>query len=154
MNALRSLNRRRFLQSTGFLALSFPVSLDLAFGAEKSGKLPGSLADNPMLSAWLRINADKSVTLLIGKVELGQGALTAIGQVCADELVVNYDRLRVISGDTALSPNEGTTSGSQTMSDGATAVREASAEGREFLLDLAALKLGQPDPAEFRGLRR
>ena len=144
MNALRSLNRRRFLQSTGFLALSFPVSLDLAFGAEKSGKLPGSLADNPMLSAWLRINADKSVTLLIGKVELGQGALTAIGQVCADELVVNYDRLRVISGDTALSPNEGTTSGSQTMSDGATAVREASAEVREILLDLAALKLGQP----------
>ena len=78
MNALRSLNRRRFLQSTGFLALSFPISLDLAFGAEKSGKLPGSLADNPMLSAWLRINADKSVTLLIGKVELGQGA-EAIG---------------------------------------------------------------------------
>ena len=94
MNALRSLNRRRFLQSTGFLALSFPISLDPAFGAEKSGKLPGSLADNPMLSAWLRINADKSVTLLIGKVELGQGALTAIGQVCADELVVNYDRLQ------------------------------------------------------------
>ena len=77
--------------------------------------------------------ADKTVTLFIGKVELGQGALTALGQICADELGVDYGSLQVISGDTALSPNQGTTSGSQTMSDGGTAVQAAAAEVREIL---------------------
>ncbi len=139
-----SLSRRQLLQTTGFLTLAFSIPVDLTFAADKLAKLPGDLADNPMLSAWLRINADKSVTMLIGKVELGQGALTAIGQICADELVVDYGRLKVISGDTDLSPNEGTTSGSQTMSHGGSAVREASAEVREILLHLAAAKLGQP----------
>src|SRR6185369_7571248 len=55
-----------------------------------------------------------------------------------------YGRLNLISGDTARSPNQGTTSGSQTMSDGGTAVQEASAEVREILFGLAAAKLGQP----------
>lgn len=144
MNALFPMNRRQLLQSTGYLALSFTIPASLAHAADKVAKLPGDLADNPMLSAWLRVNADKSITLLIGKVELGQGSLTAMGQLCADELVVDYSRLKVISGDTAVSPNEGTTSGSQTMSHGGTAVRQASAEVREILLGLAAAKLGQP----------
>jgi CO/xanthine dehydrogenase Mo-binding subunit len=143
MNAIFPLNRRQLLQTTGYLTLAFTIPAIPAFAGDTS-KLPGDLAQNPMLSAWLRINADKSVTLLIGKVELGQGSLTAISQVCAEELGVDFDRLRVISGDTALSPNEGTTSGSQTMSHGGTAVREASAEVREILLGLAATKLGQP----------
>jgi nicotinate dehydrogenase subunit B len=143
MNAPVSINRRRILETSGFLALFFTFPLDLAF-AQEARKLPGDLKNNPMLSSWLRINADKSVTLMIGKVELGQGALTVLGQICADELGVDYGRLNVISGDTALVPNEGTTSGSQTMSDGGTAVQAASAEGRENLLGLAAAKLVQP----------
>ena len=97
-----------------------------------------------MLSSWLSIKSDKTVTLFIGKVELGQGVLTALGQICADELGVDYGRLSVISGDTARSPNQGTTSGSQTMSDGGTAVQAASAEVREILFGLASAKLGQP----------
>ena len=69
--------------------LQFPS--DLAGAAEDAAKLPGDLKDNPMLSAWLRINADKTVTLMIGKVELGQGAVTAVAQVCADELAVDLE---------------------------------------------------------------
>ncbi len=148
MNAPFSMNRRRFLQTTGFLTLSFAIPSELAFAQEAAAPekppLPGSLKDNPMLSAWLRINSDETVTLMIGKVELGQGAVTAIAQVCADELGVNFERLEIISGDTSLTPDEGTTAGSQSMPNGATAVRQASAECREILYGLAAAKLGQP----------
>jgi CO/xanthine dehydrogenase Mo-binding subunit len=96
-----------------------------------------------MLSAWLRINADGTVTLMIGKVELGQGILTAVSQICADELDVNIERVKIISGDTAVVPNEGVTAGSQSMPGCAPAVQQASAEVRQILLGLAATKLGQ-----------
>ncbi len=144
MNAPFSMNRRRLLQTAGFLALSFAIPVDFSRAAEEAAKLPGDLKDNPMLSAWLRINADKTVTLMIGKVELGQGAVTAVAQVCADELGIDFGRLKIISGDTALVPNEGVTAGSQSMPNCAPAVQQASAEVREILLALAAAKLGQP----------
>lgn len=143
MNAPFSISRRNLLKSTGFLALSFAIPLDAGMAAEET-KLPGDLKNNPMLGAWFRIEADGKATLLIGKVELGQGAVTAVKQVAADELGVNWDQLEVISGDTAQSPNEGTTAGSQTMPNCATAVRQAAAEIREILYGLAATKLGQP----------
>ena len=142
MNASLPMNRRRVLQTTGFLTVAFSFPFDPA-PAQQAAALPAHLKANPLLSSWLRINADKTVTLFIGKVELGQGALTALSQICADELGVDFDRLSLISGDTALSPNQGTTSGSQTMSDGGTAVQAASAEVREILFDLAAARLGQ-----------
>jgi CO/xanthine dehydrogenase Mo-binding subunit len=142
MNASLSMDRRQLLQTTGYLALSFTFPFDV--GAQEAKALPAHLKTNPMLSSWLSIKSDKTVTLFIGKVELGQGVLTALGQICADELGVAYGRLSLISGDTARSPNQGTTSGSQTMSDGGTAVQAASAEVREILLGLASAKLGQP----------
>jgi len=90
------------------------------------------------------VNADQTVTLLVGKVELGQGILTAVAQICADELSIDLQRVRIISGDTALVPNEGVTAGSFSMPNCATAVQYASAEVRAILLGLAADKLGQP----------
>lgn len=144
MNAPLSMNRRNLLQTAGFLALSFAIPFDLGRAAAVTADLPEDLKDNPMLSAWLRINADQTVTLMIGKVELGQGAVTAVAQVCADELAIDLNRLKIISGDTALVPNEGVTAGSQSMPNCAPAVQQASAEVREILLGLAADKLGQP----------
>jgi CO/xanthine dehydrogenase Mo-binding subunit len=130
MNAPFSINRRNLLKSTGFLALSFAIPADLGF-AQDAPDLPGDLKNNPMLGAWFRIGADGKATLMVGKVELGQGAVTAMKQVAADELGVSWDQLDVISGDTELCPNEGTTAGSQSMPNGAVAVRQAAAEIRE-----------------------
>jgi CO/xanthine dehydrogenase Mo-binding subunit len=143
MNAPFSITRRNLLKSTGFVALSFAIPADLGF-AQDTPELPGDLKNNPMLAAWFRIGADGKATLLIGKVELGQGAVTAMKQVGADELGVTWDQLDVISGDTAQCPNQGTTAGSQSMPNGAVAVRQAAAEIREILYGLAAAKLGQP----------
>ncbi len=138
-----SLSRRTLLQGLGSLTLSFAVPLEVAI-AQAPAKLPGDLNTSPMLSAWLRINADGTVTLMIGKVELGQGILTAVSQICADELDVDIGRIKIISGDTAVVPNEGVTAGSQSMPGCAPAVQHASAEVRQILLGLAATKFGQP----------
>jgi len=143
MNAPLSVTRRGLLQSAGFLAVSFALPPHFGFAAEEAG-LPGDLKANPMLSSWLRINADQRVTLLIGKVELGQGAVTALTQIAADELGVNIERFDVISGDTFQSPDQGTTAGSQSMPNGGPALQQAAAEAREVLYGLAAAKLGQP----------
>ena len=85
--------------------------------------------------------ADRSILLMVGKVELGQGILTALAQLCADELDVNIERIRIVSGDTAVVPNEGTTAGSFSMPDSGNAVRHAAAEARAALLELASKRL-------------
>ena len=149
MIRLTSDSRRRFLKRSGFLALGFTIPLldvhsQQTASADKP-RLPGDLQVNRTLSAWIRIQSeDQSVLLMVGKVELGQGILTAVVQVCADELDVEMARVKVVSGDTALVPNEGTTAGSFSMPNCATAVRQAAAEVRAILLDLAQVRLGQP----------
>jgi CO/xanthine dehydrogenase Mo-binding subunit len=139
-------NRRTFLKASGYLSLAFAIPLDNAFSQATDSKprLPGDLQTNRKLSAWLRINANQTVTLLVGKVELGQGILTAVSQICADELDIDIKRVHIISGDTALVPNEGVTAGSFSMPYCATAVQSASAEVRAILLGLATEKLNQP----------
>src|SRR4051794_18358703 len=68
-------------------------------------RLPGSLQTNRRLEAWLRIEPGGAVTVFTGKVELGQGAVTALLQIAAEELDVAPGRIRIISGDTALTPD-------------------------------------------------
>lgn len=136
-----ALTRRRFGQAVGAFTIAF--SLDAPVFAEP-GKLPGSLVNNRMLDAWLRINPDGTVTIFTGKVELGQGILTALEQIAADELDVAPARLKLVSGDTAATPDEGFTSGSQSIEYGGTALRYACAEARAILLRLAARRLKAP----------
>ncbi len=136
-------NRRHFLKTTGSLAVSFSLFDMSLVGAQQAAPvLPGDLKTSPKLSSWLRIEAGGKVRLLVGKVELGQGILTAFTQLCADELDIEPARIVITSGDTFLVPDEGVTAGSQSLSYGGVAVRQASAEARAILLDLAAKKLG------------
>ncbi len=140
MNSPFTIDRRAFLATAGFLTLSF--ALPRGALAEGASKLPGDLEKNPMLNSWIRINSDGTVTLLIGKVELGQGAVTMAAQCCADELMIDMARLNVISGDTRVGPDEGTTAGSQSAPYCAPAVQQASADVRQMLTQMAADKLG------------
>jgi len=105
-------------------------------------KLPGSLETNRRLDRWLRINADGTVTAFPGKVEIGQGILTVLRQVVAEELDIELRRVRLAPADTSYSPNEGMTSGSRSVQDSAIALRYAAAEVRDLLLQRAAAKLG------------
>ena len=105
-------------------------------------KLPGNLETNRLLERWLRINADGTVTVYTGKVEIGQGILTAITQVVADELDVSPQRVRLQTAGTVEGPDEGITSGSRSIEESAVALRYACAEVRELLLQRAATRLG------------
>ncbi|NDD02301.1 MAG: xanthine dehydrogenase family protein molybdopterin-binding subunit, partial [Betaproteobacteria bacterium] len=142
-------SRRQFLKSAGALTLSFGIPLmdvhSQSAVAQDKPRLAGDLQIHRKLNAWIRIDsATQMVELRIGKVELGQGILTAVAQVCADELDVDFAKIKLISGDTALVPDEGVTAGSFSMPYCATAVQAASAEVRAILLGLAENKLNQP----------
>jgi nicotinate dehydrogenase subunit B len=139
---MSALNRRQFGQAAGALVLSFAFAP--RFLSAAPAKLPGSLDKNRMLDAWLRINADGLATIFAGKVELGQGILTALAQIAAEELDLPLARVAMISGDTAQTPDEEYTSGSQSIEYGGTAVRLACAEARALLLERAAARLSVP----------
>ena len=105
-------------------------------------KLPGNLQGNRKLSQWLRIASAGTVTVTPGKVEIGQGILTALAQIAAEELEVNFGRIRLVPAATPASPNEGVTSGSLSIQDSGTALRYACAEARAIYLAEAAAELG------------
>jgi CO/xanthine dehydrogenase Mo-binding subunit len=104
--------------------------------------LPFTLATNKRLDRWVRIHADGTVTVATGRVEIGQGIVSAMAQMAADELDVALERVRMPPVDTAHSPDEGTTSGSRSVEEGGTALRYACAEVRDLFLQTAARKLG------------
>src|SRR5215472_2043835 len=103
--------------------------------------LPGVLADNPGLDRWLSFATPGKLELATGRVELGQGVLTAMRQIAAEELDVAIERITVRSGDTDRTPNEGYTAGSQSMQAGGIALRAACAEARALFVDHAAQRL-------------
>ena len=130
--------------SKGFGAILVAFSLDPKFALAQQAqpaRLPGSLQTNRMLDAWLRINADGTATVFTGKVELGQGIVTALAQIAAEELDLPLNRVRMISGDTERTPNEGQTAGSQSVENSGTALRMAAAEARALLIGQAAKRL-------------
>jgi nicotinate dehydrogenase subunit B len=140
MNA-PTLSRRQFTAGLGALVVAFSLDPKRALGQEPP-RLPGSLQNNRKLDGWIRINADGTATIFSGKVELGQGILTALHQIAAEELDLPLERIKMISGDTGQTPNEGQTAGSQSVENSGTALRMAGAEVRATLIDLAAKGLG------------
>ena len=104
--------------------------------------LPATLAANPLLSAWLDFTCPGVVTIGTGKVEYGQGVWTALAQVAAEELDVDLRRVRVAPVSTATSPDEGVTSGSRSIEESGSALRQACAQARHLFLTAAADRLG------------
>src|SRR5262245_43484070 len=143
MNAPRvAVSRRGLLVGSGALVVSFSIArAPLAQEAATQGpRLPGSLRTAPMLDAWLRIDAD-GVTVFTGKAELGQGVKTALLQIAAEELDLEPREITLITADTERTPNEGYTSGSQSMTDSGVAIRHAAAQARALLIEAAAQRL-------------
>jgi nicotinate dehydrogenase subunit B len=113
--------------------------------------LPVSLAANPLLSSWIRFSPEGHVVLSPGKVEIGQGIVTALAQIAADELDVDIGRVQMIRASTAGSPNEGVTSGSLSVQQSGRAIRHACDEVRQIFLAAASDRLGvETDVLEIR----
>ena len=94
------------------------------------------------LDRWIRLSPSGRVTLLTGKVEIGQAIATALAQCVADELDVAFDRVVVPAPDTDASPDEGFTAGSRSIEESGEALRRIAAEVRARLLERAAARLG------------
>jgi nicotinate dehydrogenase subunit B len=147
------ISRRAVLRGTGALVLSFSLS-PRVWSQEGSGaptgrtaaapKLPGSLAKNPLLDAWIRVDADGRITAFTGKAELGQGIKTALLQVVAEELEVPFEQVSLVTADTSRTVDEGYTAGSHSVQDSGTALRNAAAQVREILIAEAARRLKAP----------
>ena len=104
--------------------------------------LPAMLAQNPRLDRWIGFPEPGRVRVATGRVEIGQGVLTAMLQIAAEELDVAPDRIDLDTGDTELTPNEGYTAGSQSIQFGGVAMRQACADVRALFLAQAAKVLG------------
>jgi CO/xanthine dehydrogenase Mo-binding subunit len=97
-------------------------------------KLPGNLNNNRILARWLRFTPEGIVEVTPGKVEIGQGIVTALAQIAAEELEVDLARVRMVRARTGMSPDEAVTSGSLSIQDCGTALRHAGAEARAIFV--------------------
>ncbi|MFO1313393.1 MAG: molybdopterin cofactor-binding domain-containing protein [Burkholderiales bacterium] len=137
------LSRRDFVKAGGALVVTFALAPRAAAVAETLPRPQRTVAPDEVAS-YLAIDANGSVTLYSGKVEIGTGALTALAQIVAEELCAPLDRVATVQGDTALTPNQGPTYASLTIQQGGMQIRRAAATAREALLDLASRRLGEP----------
>ena len=139
-----ALTRREFGSALGGLVIAFSMAPRGGEAAESAPRLPGTLEANRRLDSWLRVDPVGTVTIFTGRVELGQGATTALAQIAAEELDITLARVRMIPVDTNRSPNEGVTAGSNSIEAGGAALRSAAAEARAILIQHASQHLGVP----------
>ncbi len=156
--ALDGLTRRGFLRAGGALVVALGVG-PRGRGAAAQGGAPASAAPAAWpadrflgktvapdeVDAFVAIHPDSTVTLFTGKVDIGTGGRAALRQMLAEDLDVAIDRITtMVEGDTALTPDQGPTAGSQGISRGGQELRRVAATARAALLALGAQRLGRP----------
>jgi CO/xanthine dehydrogenase Mo-binding subunit len=143
MNALFKASpiSRRTLLKSGALTVGF--ALAGVPGLRKAGAQGAAarVLDPKQVDAFLALHGDGTVTLYSGKVDLGTGLRIAYRQMLAEELGVPIARIKLIEGDTALTPNQGRTSGSNGIQRGGVQIRQAAATARKALIELGAKRL-------------
>ena len=142
-----TMNRREFLKRMGVLGggiiIYFNAFDRLAWARKlRTGFLGAGIPTD--FNAFLRIGADNRIVLYTGKIEMGQGAMTSIPQLLAEELYVNYDSVDIVMGDTDLCPWDAGTFGSLSIRYFGIFLREAAGEARGVLMELAADRLKSP----------
>ena len=140
LDSLPTVSRREFLKITGGGILVFFAVGEISTLLAQRGRR-GYPED---FNAYLRIGADGRVTCLTGKVELGQGVITSLAQMAAEELDVSLESVDMVMGDTALCPWDMGTFGSMTTRFFGPALRGAAAEARGVLVELASEHLQIP----------
>ena len=140
-------SRRDFLKGAGALIVGFTAMGEAAkVAAQTAGADAPRATPLEQVDSWIVISQDETVTGYAGKCDFGQGFRTVQYQLIADELSVPLDRVKLILCDTALTPDQGVSSGSQghPTQFGASALRQALATARETLFKMASDQLGVP----------
>jgi CO/xanthine dehydrogenase Mo-binding subunit len=141
---VKNVSRRRFLRNTGALVVTFSLAGALPpLVAAQAQPAPPPPVPIP-LDGWIKIQGDGSVKAFTGRVELGQGNQTALSQIVAEELDVPFNSIDLVMGDTASTPDQGPTWGSTTIAVAGSQLRQAAAEARLTLVNLASKQLGVP----------
>jgi CO/xanthine dehydrogenase Mo-binding subunit len=144
----KEFSRRDFLKSSGALVVSFSAASWVGPWAAAQGPFDThpSHVDPAKLDSWLAVSADGTVTAYTGKCDFGQGMATVQTQLVAEELGISLNRVKLVQCDTAITPDQGTTSGSQSTPTNFNAqnLAQAAATAREALIAMAAKKLGVP----------
>lgn len=146
------ISRRDFLRGTGVLLVGFRVGGGVA--SEGAGPQQGASSglaaamqpDLPIgeVDSYLAIGRDGTVTITTGRIDMGTGNQTCFAQFVADELDVAIDRIKIIGGDTALTPDGGKTTASDAVPIGGQPLRVSAATARHKLLHLASQRFGVP----------
>ncbi|HZO46212.1 MAG TPA: molybdopterin cofactor-binding domain-containing protein [Xanthobacteraceae bacterium] len=133
-------SRRDLLKGGGALVVSFSLigQGEPLMAQEATAQRPLSIAE---VDAFLAIDARGRIAVYSGKVDLGTGVRTALAQMAAEELDVPFNRVRIVEGDTALTPDQGKTWGSLTIQAGGVQIRNAAATARAALIEQAAQRL-------------
>src|SRR2546426_7291839 len=144
----REISRRDFVKGSGALVVSFSAVSFLEPFAMAQGPFDthSSQVDPKKLDSWLAIASDDTVTAYTGKCDFGQGIFTVQTQLVAEELCVSVDKVKLIQCDTSVTPDQGTTSGSQSTPTNFNErnLAQAGATARQALLRLASDRLGTP----------
>ena len=138
----RTSSRRAFIVAGGTLVVAFPLLPGGSLAETASAESKSVASDR--VDAFLSIDGKGEVTVYSGKVELGTGVSTALSQIVAEELSVPFARVKIVQGDTQLTPDQGPTFASLTIQNGGMQIRTAAATAREALLAEAARRLGTP----------
>lgn len=141
---MTSIHRRQFLQSAsaGVLLVSFQFS-ELA-NAATSAPAPAKSTAKDALDTWLSIDRTNQVTVYVGKVDLGTGTKTALSQIAAEELSIPFEKITMVMGDTATTPDQWITGAALTIQQGGAELRVAAASARAALLERAATQWQVP----------
>jgi nicotinate dehydrogenase subunit B len=145
--ATATFSRRTLLQAGGALVVSIgaPVTFKSVLAADNPLVAATKPALTPdQLSSYIAVNADGTISIFFGKMDMGQGLAIAIRQMVAEELDAPFNDTKIFIGDTATSVNQGGASGSTGVQEGGHQMRMAAAEARRVLLEMAADKLGVP----------
>lgn len=151
LSRLQHMTRGEFLKGGGALIVGFSMAGSLigsmsrkalAAGTPAAATVPADITKTPTLDSWLAVRQNGQVEIYQSKVEIGGGETTAIAQIAADELYLDFDKILMARVDTGITPFDAGTFGSQSVSGGGSAVRLAAATARQALLVMAATKLG------------
>lgn len=137
------LSRRDFVQMLGAGLL-----ITVSGGVALAQRGPGGRGRGPSstVAARVHIAQDGAITVMTGKVEMGQGARAELTQAVAEELRVAPARIQLVMGDTDLTPDDGVTAGSRTTPSSVPAVRKGAVAARGILVGLAC-KRWQIEPS-------
>src|SRR5262245_34358062 len=143
LNAKASFDRRDFLKASGVLAIGFSMFGGAGPAGASTLRAPKSVAKEAV-DSWLTITPDNRVTVFCGKVDLGTGTRTALAQMAAEELDVAFERIEMVMGDTARTPDQWLTAANLTIFQGGSELRRAAASARRALRERASARLGVP----------